>query len=152
MSVVSRLKPRICEHTEWFANRSMRVCVDGTANQCCAMHGQFAYRLPRTKICWFFARTQRELDAVVSFHAPSVLCSHQVCGKFINRAPNTRRTWTVQRVSGALVYTRFKEAAVYVSKSTNVIWVYCVILWNWMRRRVQWNVGIENRVGTWCVE
>ncbi len=41
---------------EWFANQ-MRVCMDGTVNLRCAIHEQFAYRSPQTKICQFFART-----------------------------------------------------------------------------------------------
>ncbi len=66
------LKPRIHERAEWFANQ-MRVCVDGTANLCCAIHKRFAYHSPRTKICRFFVRTQRELDesGVLSMHKVS---------------------------------------------------------------------------------
>ncbi len=64
-----------------FANQ-MHVCVDETVNLRCAICKQFAYRSPQTKICWFFARTQRELDV------PGVLCSPQVRGKLINRAPS----------------------------------------------------------------
>ncbi len=84
---------------ERFVNQ-MRVCVDGTANLRCAICKWFTYHLPRTKICCFFARTQRELDA------PGVLCSPQVRGKLINRAPNKCRTRTAQRISGALMYTK----------------------------------------------
>ncbi len=57
---------------KWFANQ-MRVCVDGTVNLLCAIREWFAYHLLRTKICQFFARTQRELDAqgVLSLHRVS---------------------------------------------------------------------------------
>ncbi len=75
------LKPRIHECAEWFANK-MHACVDRTANLCCAIYEQFAYRSPQTEICWFFARTQRELDV------PGVLCLPQVHGKLINCAPS----------------------------------------------------------------
>ncbi len=50
----------------------MRVCVDGTANLCCIVHKWFADHSARTKICWFFVWTQRELDA------PGVLSMHRV--------------------------------------------------------------------------
>ncbi len=84
--------------------RTTRICVDGTANLCCVIHKWFAYRLPRIKICRFFARTQRELDA------PS--CS--VCPLLASgsRKINQPRTSYVPhangapRVSGALVYTK----------------------------------------------
>ncbi len=75
------LKPHIHERAEWFTNQ-MHVCVDGTANLRCPIRKQFAYHSPRTEICQFFARTQRELDA------PGVHCSPQVCEKLINRAPS----------------------------------------------------------------
>ncbi len=80
----------------------MHVCVDGTPNLCCAVCAWFAYHSPQTKICQFFAQTQRELDA------QGVLCLSQVCKKLINRALLTRRMRTAQRVSGALVYTKLK--------------------------------------------
>ncbi len=41
------------------------------------------------------------------YQALSVLCSPQVRRKLINRTSNSRHTRMVQRVSGALVYTRF---------------------------------------------
>ncbi len=81
----------------------MHVCVDRTANLRCAIREWFAYCSLRTKICWFFARTQRELDV------PGIPCLPQLHRKLMNRTPNTCRVRTVQCVSGALVYTRFKE-------------------------------------------
>ncbi len=54
------------------------------------------------------ANTKRTGCPRCPFHAPGVLCSHQVRGKLINRMPNTGRTRMAQLVSGALVYTRFK--------------------------------------------
>ncbi len=85
----------------------MRVRVDGTENLRYTVHEWFAYHLPQTKICRFFARTQRELNApgVLSTHRV-FLCSPQVRGKLINRTLLTRRMWTAQRVSGAFVYTK----------------------------------------------
>ncbi len=65
---------------EWFANQ-MRVCVNGTANLY-TVHKQFAYHSPQIEIRRFFVRTHRELDA------PGVLCSPQIRGKVINRAPH----------------------------------------------------------------
>ncbi len=85
---------------EWFANQ-MRICVDGTANQRCTIYEWFAYCSPQTKICQFFVRTQRELDTLCVF------CLPLVRGKLINCVPNMRHTRMVQRISGALVYTRF---------------------------------------------
>ncbi len=41
--------------------RVNQMRVDGTANLCCAICEQFIYLLPLTEICWFFARTQREM-------------------------------------------------------------------------------------------
>ncbi len=84
---------------KWFANQ-MCVCVDETANLCGAICEWFAYCSTRNEICQCFARTQRELDA------SGVLCSPQVCGKLINRAPLMHRTQRVQRESGALLYTK----------------------------------------------
>ncbi len=55
----------------------------------------------------FCVNTKRTGCARCPFHTPGVLCSPQVHKKLINRVPNTRRTRMVQRVSGALVYTRF---------------------------------------------
>ncbi len=92
----------IQECAEWFANQ-MRVCVNRTVNLRCAICKRFTYHLPRTKICQFFERIQRELDM------PGVLCLPQVHGKLINHAPNTRCTRMEQCVSGVLVYTRFKN-------------------------------------------
>ncbi len=83
---------------ERFTNQ-MLVCVDGTANLYCAICEWFAYRSPWTEICWFFAQTQRELDA------QGVLCSPHVCGKLINRAPSTNYSQTVWFACGSLVCT-----------------------------------------------
>ncbi len=60
---------------ERFANQ-MHVCVDRTANLLCTVREWFAYQSPRTKICLFFVRTQRELDApaVLSMHRMSFAC------------------------------------------------------------------------------
>ncbi len=68
---VFSLKPGIHGCTEWFANQ-MRVCVDGSVNLRCVVDKRFAYHSPRTEICQFLARTQRELDA------PSGLSMHRV--------------------------------------------------------------------------
>ncbi len=65
------VKPRIYEHAKWLADQ-VRVCVDGAANLRCAICEQFAYHSLRTKICQFFVRTRRELDA------PGVLSMHQM--------------------------------------------------------------------------
>ncbi len=98
---------------EQFANQ-MRVCADGTANLHCTICEQFTYHLPRTKICYFFgANTKKTGCARCPFHAPGVLCSPQVRGKLINRAPNAHHTRMTQHVSGTLVYTKF-----YTSKPT----------------------------------
>ncbi len=56
----------------------------------------------------FCANTKRTGCVGCPFHTLGVLCSSQVCGKLMNRSPNMRHMLTVQRVSGALVYTRFK--------------------------------------------
>ncbi len=50
----------------------------------------------------FCANTKRTGCAGCPFYAPGVLCSPQVCGKLINRAPLTRRMRTAQRVNKAL--------------------------------------------------
>ncbi len=164
------VKPRIYEHTEWFANE-MRVCVNGTANLRCAIrasvdtqlsdcttfgttivHKYLGYFMEIVKpriyehAEWFakHSRLVREWNArmcgrdckpVLShprmvrilfatnrnlsvfcmnikktvcvsclFYAPGVLCSPQVRGKVINRAPLTLRMRTVQCVSSTLVY------------------------------------------------
>ncbi len=41
----------------------MHVCVDGTASMRCTICTWFKYRSLQTKICWFFARAQREFCA-----------------------------------------------------------------------------------------
>ncbi len=67
----------------------MHVCVDGTANLCCAICEWFAYCSLRTKICRLSAQTQRGLDA------PGVLCSPQVCGKLFYHTPNANCSRTI---------------------------------------------------------
>ncbi len=57
-------------------------------------------------VVFFCANTKRTECAGCPFHASGVLCSPQVCRKLINCVPLTRRTWTVQCVSGVLVYTK----------------------------------------------
>ncbi len=96
---------RACRMVREPLANQMRVCVDGTANLHCAVCEQFAYCSLQTEICLFFAQTQRELNA------PGVLCSLQVWGKLINCAPLTRCLRTAQRISGTLVYTKFKPSA-----------------------------------------
>ncbi len=68
----------------------------------------------------FCANTKKTGFAGCPFHAPGVLCSPQVRGKLTNGAPNTCGTWTAQRVSGTLVYTRFKD--VPLSEVLNSSW------------------------------
>ncbi len=55
----------------------------------------------------FGANTKRTGCTGYPFHAPGVLCSPQVCGKLINHALLMHRARIAQRVSVALVYTRF---------------------------------------------
>ncbi len=50
----------------------MYICVDRTVNMHCTICKQFTYHSLRTKICRFFVRTQREVDALC------VLCSRQI--------------------------------------------------------------------------
>ncbi len=77
-----------------FANQ-MRVCVDRTANVCCAARKQFAYRSPQTEICLFFVQTQRELDMPLCTGCPLL-------------ASGSHRTRMAQRVSDTLVYTKLQ--------------------------------------------
>ncbi len=42
----------------------MHVCVNGTASMCHMICEWFKYYSPQTKICWFFARAQREFCAL----------------------------------------------------------------------------------------
>ncbi len=88
-----------------------RMCGLGSRTKCtdvwtglrtCAVPSANGLHTIRQEPKFVCVGTPRELDA------PSVLCSSQVRRKFINRAPNTRRTRTAQHVSGAHVYTRFK--------------------------------------------
>ncbi len=90
----------------------MRICVDGTANLRCAIRKRFAYHSPRTEICRFFCtNTKKTGCAECPFHAPGILCLPQVHRKLINRAPLTCRMRTVQRISGAFVYTKLNSHA-----------------------------------------
>ncbi len=109
------VEPCIHERAEWFANQ-MRMCVNGTANLRCAICKRVAYHSARTKICRFFARTQRELDA------PGVLCSPQVRGKLINRAPNMchKRMAQCTRVYKGL------SCSHYTQSSSKYCQCYCV--------------------------
>ncbi len=77
------------------------MCVDGTANMCCTICKQFPYCTPRTKICWFFARTQRELGAL------GIPCSPKVHRKFIHHAPSPNCSQTIWFVCGLHVCTSF---------------------------------------------
>ncbi len=63
-----------------YANR-MSVCVNETANMRCTICEWFAYHSPQTKLCRFFAQTQRELCTLC------VLCSPQICRKLIYQVP-----------------------------------------------------------------
>ncbi len=42
----------------------MHVCVEGAASMRCTICEWFKYHLPQVKICWFFARAQREFSAL----------------------------------------------------------------------------------------
>ncbi len=72
------INPRIHKRTKWFTNRSQTVrkpnarSVNGTANRRRATCERFTYHSPRTKVCRFFAQTQRKLDV------PGVLSMHRV--------------------------------------------------------------------------
>ncbi len=56
--------------TKQFMNQ-MRLGVDGTANMHCAIRKRFAYHSLRTKICRFFAQTQRELGELGGAGCPA---------------------------------------------------------------------------------
>ncbi len=64
-----------------------------------------------------------------SFHAPGVLCSPQVCGKLIKRSPLMHRMWTVQCVSGMLVYTKLNTAL----GTTNCKYLHLQCVHTWIR-------------------
>ncbi len=102
---------RICVNVT--ANQ-MCICVNGTANLHCAIRERFAYHSPRTEIGWFSAQTQRELDV------PGVLCSPQVRGKLINRAPSAN---CLARLWFARVYWAFAST---ISLITRLSVVLCV--------------------------
>ncbi len=72
----------------------------------------FAYCSGDQNLSVFCVNTKRTGYAGCPFHTPGVLCPPQVRGKLINHAPNTRRMQTAQRVSDALVYTRFKTSEI----------------------------------------
>ncbi len=63
-----------------------------------------------------FCANTRTGCAGCPLHAPGVLCSPQVCGKLINHTPIMCCMRTVQRVSGALVYTKL-----YIAHNTTCI-------------------------------
>ncbi len=73
---------------ERFASQ-MCICKDGTANLCCAICERSAYCLfaANQNLLLFCTNTKRTGCAGCPFHAPGVLCSSQVRGKLINRAP-----------------------------------------------------------------
>ncbi len=96
----------------------MRVCVDGTANLCCAIRKQFVYCSLQIEICRFFAWTQRELDA------PGVLCSPQVRRKLITRAPNSNcsvRLWFA-RMYNSLDFKKHIEHKLLAQRPTTISW------------------------------
>ncbi len=83
----------------------------------------------------FCANTKRTGCAGCPFLALGVLCSPQVHGKSINRAPLMRRMQMVQRVSGALVYTKLKNH-----------YITCMVtgpITSWCGRSVQSASGIK---------
>ncbi len=89
------LKPRICEHAEWFANR-LRMVHDPNARMCRRDYKP-ALRCLRTvriqfvtnwNLLVFCANTKRIGCAGYPLYVPGVLCSPQVCRKLINHAPS----------------------------------------------------------------
>ncbi len=111
------VKARIRKRVEWFVNQ-MRVCVDGTQT-CTAPYANGSHTVHcETKFVVFLRKHKENWMHWVSFpcagcpfHAPVVLCSPQVRKKLITRAPLTRHMGTVQRISGALMYTKLKLLA-----------------------------------------
>ncbi len=89
---------------EPFANQ-MHICVDGTANIHRAICEWFAYHSLRTKICWFFAQTQRELGESCA------LCSSQVGGKLIYQVRNANCLRTIHKALGSHVCTGLNTAS-----------------------------------------
>ncbi len=117
MSLRSCVKPHIHEHAEWFANRSWTVCEPNT--RMCGRDYESALRhlwighIPFTKnqnLSVFWTNTKRTGCAGCLFHAPGVLCSPQVGGKLINRAPLMHHKRMAQHVSDTLVYTKLYTA------------------------------------------
>ncbi len=102
----------------------MCVYVDGAANLCCDVRKLFAYHSPRTEICGFCSNTKRTGCAGCPFLPPGVLCSPQVRRKLINGVPNTHRMRTAQRVSSALVYTRFKALSTLANRMCKAISIH----------------------------
>ncbi len=105
------LKPRIHERIKWLANHSQTKCayVWTGLRTCAALSANGSHTVCRVpKFVGFCGNTKRTGCVGCPFRAPGVLCSPQVHGKLINRTPNMRRTRTLQYVSGALMYTRFK--------------------------------------------
>ncbi len=113
------VKPRIHEHTKWFANCSQTVCEPN--GRMCGRYCKSALRHP-PMVCIPFAKnqnlsvfcpnTKRTGCAGCPFHAPGVPCSPEVHRKLINCAPLTCCTWMAQRISSTLVYTKL-NANVY---------------------------------------
>ncbi len=122
------LKPRIYERAKWFGE----PLVNGLPSKCLYMWMELqTYSVPSTN----GSHTVRRKPKFVGFlceheenwirlHALGTLCSPQVRGKLINRPPLTCRMRTVQRVSGALVYTKL-----YSNNATTggflAYWVIC---------------------------
>ncbi len=67
----------LCRVHKWFVYQ-MCVCVDRTANICCAVCILFLYHSSQTKIYWFFTQKQRELCIphwyFFHVHKPHICC------------------------------------------------------------------------------
>ncbi len=139
MAVLSHLKSRTHERAKWFVNHSQTVCKPN-AHMCrwdCepALHHLRTVRIlfaANQNLLVFYANTKRTAYTGCPFYAPGILCSPQVCGKLINRAPNKCRTRMAQRVSGMLVYTRFNDslsAKIHKFKKNNKKILKTMLLW-----------------------
>ncbi len=72
----------------------------------------------------FCVNTKRTGSTRCPFHAPGILCLPQVREKLINGPSNTCRMWMVQRLSGALVYTRFNMPYFCGSSLLRLIYIF----------------------------
>ncbi len=107
------IKPSTQIRTKQFMNCSQTV-RESNARMCewdCkpVLHHPRMVRIPfaaNQNLSVFCANTKRTGCAGCPFHAPGVLCSPQVRGKLITRAPLTCRMRTAQCRSGMLVYTK----------------------------------------------